>query len=75
MKKQLHEESEKRISEVIAGELVDRTVQEEVCLVAEMVFEVDVVERLQEMEEAAEAVRLLIMGRFMRRWKNRFAGM
>ena len=74
VKEELHAESERRVTELIACELVDRSVQEEACLVAELVFEVDIVERLEQMEEAAAAVHLLVMARFMNRWKNRYAG-
>ena len=63
-----------RCSDTLSKRLLAEVLQEEIDDVAEEVFESDVTARLEEMAQNARAVERMIQAKYLRKWKNKYAG-
>ena len=63
-----------RCSDTLSKRLLAEVLQEEIEEVGEEVFESDVTSRLEEMVQNARAVERMIQAKYLRKWKNKYAG-
>ena len=70
----LTKESQQRVSSIVADDLLDEVLEEQILSTAGQVHQKDVVEKDQRLEDTFWVMQTLRLQRYFRRWKNNHAG-